>query len=241
MNNKKQSALVLALKTRFPDEHVKQAAGEVVLTVLPDSLLEVMPALRNETGFCFEQLIDLCIVDYLHYRQSEWTANASTALGFSRAVDAVGGDRITFGDEVKATTQLGHPRFAVIYHLLSYTNNQRLSVKAFVQDDNVPIVPSVQHIWASADWNEREAFDLYGILFEGHPDLRRILTDYGFIGHPFRKDFPLTGNVEMRYDPELKRVVYEPVTSIEPRVTVAKVIRDDYPAPGIKKENEDGA
>ena len=119
-----------------------------------------------------------------------------------------------------------YPRFAAVYHLLSITNNQRLRIRVFAENDNMPVIPSVISVWASADWYEREAFDLFGILFAGHPDLRRILTDYGFVGHPFRKDFPLIGHVEMKYDAEQKRVIYQPVT-IEPRVLVPRVIRDD--------------
>lgn len=235
----KQLALFQALKNRFPEESVEQACGEIVLTVVADDLLDLMLALRDESEFRFQQLVDLCVVDYLQYAQDEWKTTEATGGGFSRATDAQQSGRMRFGDEVPVS-ELDCPRFAVVYHLLSYANNHRLRVKAFVEDDNTPIIPSVQHIWASADWNEREAFDLFGVLFEGHPDLRRLLTDYGFIGHPFRKDFPLIGNVEMRYDPELKRVVYEPV-SIDPRVLVPKVIRDDYPVPGAEVGVDDDA
>jgi len=238
--NKKSSALNQLLLERFPDNRVTVAHGELTMQVAVDQLLDTLKTLRDEAAFRFEQLIDLCVVDYLHYRQAEWSTHVSTATGFSRAVDAAGSGRMKFGDDAKAV-ELDHPRFAVVYHLLSYSNNHRLRIKTYAEDDHVPVIPSAVELWASADWNEREAFDLFGVLFEGHPDLRRILTDYGFIGHPFRKDFPLTGNVEMRYDPELKRVVYEPVSSIEPRVTVAKVIRDDYPAPVKQEEKTDDA
>ena len=237
--SKRQSALFKALIHRFPDESVEKAGGEIVLTVTADSVLDIMLALRDESEFHFQQLVDLCVVDYLQYAQDEWKTAEATGSGFSRATNASHSGRMRFGDELPVS-ELDQARFAVVYHLLSYANNHRLRVKVFLDDDDSPIVPSVQHIWASANWNEREAFDLFGVLFEGHPDLRRLLTDYGFIGHPFRKDFPLIGNVEMRYDPELKRVVYEPV-SIDPRVLVPKVIRDDYPVPGMDSGTEDDA
>ncbi len=169
---------------------VKEAKGELTLELRRADLLPVCCRLRDDPQFAFEQLVDLCGVDYLEYREGAWKG----------------------------------PRFAVVYHLLSVSRNQRLRLRVFL-DNEMPIVDSVVNAWASANWYEREAFDLFGIIFEGHPDLRRILTDYGFIGHPFRKDFPLIGNVEMRYDPEKQRVVYQPVT-IEPRVLVPRVIRD---------------
>ena len=134
--------------------------------------------------------------------------------------------RLQFGDKLDSVAVEGR-RFAVVYHLLSYRHNWRIRLRVFASDDDFPVLPSVVNIWRVADWYEREAFDLFGILFTDHPDLRRILTDYGFVGHPFRKDFPLVGHVEMRYDPEKERVVYEPV-SIEPRVLVPKVKRDDH-------------
>jgi len=143
------------------------------------------------------------------------------ALGFEQLIDLAGVDYQTYGDGA-----YDGPRFAAVLHLLSVSNNWRLRVRVFAPDDEMPIVPSVVDIWNSANWYEREAFDLYGIVFEGHPDLRRILTDYGFIGHPFRKDFPVTGYVEMRYDPQEQRVVYQPVT-IEPREITPRVIRED--------------
>jgi NADH-quinone oxidoreductase subunit C len=191
------------------------------------SLVDCCKTLRDEEPFRFEVLVDVCGVDYLHYGRDEWDTRDATATGFSRGVVRGTGD--TEGPPEAAAGEASYvpkARFAAVYHLLSLTHNHRLRLTAFCPDDARPILPSVQPIWASADWYEREAFDLFGILFRGHPDLRRLLTDYGFIGHPFRKDFPLIGNLEMRYDPEKGRVVYEPV-SIEPRTLVPKVIRDD--------------
>lgn len=201
------------------------ANGEVTLLVPSEHYLTTCIALRDEAPFRFEQLIDLCGVDYLSYGESEWATDESTTTGFSRGVEASSTGRLSFGDDMK-TAPRDTPRFAVVLHLLSYKYNHRLRVRCFASDDNMPVLPSVVEIWNCANWYEREAFDLYGILFDGHPDLRRLLTDYGFVGHPFRKDFPLVGQVEMRYDPEKKRVVYQPV-SIEPRVLVPRVIRDD--------------
>jgi len=172
--------------------------GELTVELPREHLLSVCSALRDEDAFHFEQLIDVCGVDYLEYGNGIWSG----------------------------------PRFAVVYHLLSIKNNHRIRLRTFA-DNDMPMVDSVITIWNSANWFEREAFDLFGIVFNGHPDLRRILTDYGFIGHPFRKDFPISGNVEMRYDPEQKRVIYQPVT-IEPRMLVQRVIRHDhrYEEPG---------
>jgi NADH-quinone oxidoreductase subunit C len=201
---------------------------EVTIEIPPDQAVAIFTALHDEPDFAFKQLMDVCGVDYSTYGAVEWATNESTDQGFSRGVVA----RAT-GHGAAAIESIAEPtlidqrhRFAAVYQLLSVLLNQRLRVRIFASDDELPIVPSVIAIWASANWYEREAFDLYGILFEGHPDLRRILTDYGFVGHPFRKDFPLMGNVEMRYDPERGRVVYEPV-SIEPRVLVPRVIRKD--------------
>ena len=188
---------------------------QVVFEVAADKLLEVCRALRDEEPFRFEQLIDLAGVDYLGYGEDEWFTQGATAAGFSRGVK-----RQPWRAESPPMR-----RFAVVYQLLSVSHNQRLRLRAYCAGDP-PMQESLADIWASANWFEREAFDLFGILFNGHPDLRRILTDYGFIGHPFRKDFPLSGNVEVRYDPDKKRVVYEPV-SIEPRVLVPRVIRHD--------------
>lgn len=187
---------------------------ELTLDVRSDDLLAVCLVLRDHASLRFEQLIDLCGVDYAAYGKAEWeTAEASTT-GFGRGVDR------------DPDLEVDDPRrFAVVYHLLSLVHNRRLRLRVFA-GDAAPMVDSVIPVWSSANWFEREAFDLYGILFRGHPDLRRILTDYGFVGYPFRKDFPLSGQVEMRYDPEQRRVIYEPI-SIAPRVLVPKVIRED--------------
>ena len=168
------------------------ALGEVTVVVGAADYLEAMSVLRDHADLRFEELIDLCGVDYSTYGDGVWDG----------------------------------PRFAVVSHLLSISHNWRLRVRVFAPDDELPVVASLTDVWSSANWYEREAFDFFGILFEGHNDLRRILTDYGFIGHPFRKDFPVSGYVEMRYDPEQKRVVYQPVT-IEPREIVPRVIREE--------------
>ena len=199
--------------------------GEVTLEVPTTELLEVMRMLRDDWGF--EQLIDVCGVDYSQYGLTEWDTTEASGQGFSRGVNVGTAGRLgAVQDELSVLHPAAARRFAAVYHLLAVRHNRRLRVRAYAPDDELPVIPSVIAVWNSADWYEREAFDLFGILFEGHPDLRRILTDYGFVGHPFRKDFPLSGNVEVRYDPEKQRVVYQPV-SIEPRVLVPKVIRDD--------------
>lgn len=200
------------------------ASGEVTIEVAAQNLLNVCLQLRDHDEFGFDTLIDICGVDYSAYGQVEWSTEQSSS-GFSRGVEVASHGYMRFGDEV-APVKSGRPRFAAVYHLLSVKNNQRMRVRAYTEDEAMPRVPSVMDVWASANWYEREAFDLFGIHFEGHPDLRRILTDYGFVGHPFRKDFPLSGHVEMRYDLEQKRVIYQPV-SIEPRVLVPRVIRED--------------
>jgi NADH-quinone oxidoreductase subunit C len=169
-----------------------EALGELTLVVRSEDYLEVAKTLRDEPSLGFDQLMDLCGVDYSEYDNSTWEG----------------------------------PRFAAVSHLLSVKHNWRLRLRVFAPVDHFPLVASVTPIWNSANWFEREAFDLYGILFDGHDDLRRILTDYGFIGHPFRKDFPISGNVEMRYDPEQKRVIYQPVT-IDPREVTTRVIREE--------------
>ena len=199
--------------------------GEVTIEVLPADALAVFEKLRDDAAFKFEQLIDVCGVDYSEYGSVEWATESTSSTGFSRGVEPATGARLRFGDDIEATDS-GRPRFAAVYHLLSVTHNHRLRVRVYCENETVPVVPSVLDLWSAANWFEREAFDLYGIIFEGHPDLRRILTDYGFVGHPFRKDFPLIGHVEMKYDEEQKRVIYQPV-SIEPRVLVPRVIRDD--------------
>jgi NADH-quinone oxidoreductase subunit C len=191
------------------------AYQELTLEVLPEHLLSVCRVLRDEPDFHFDLLVDVCGVDYLHYGLSEWETQSATATGFSRGV--MQGIR----DEAAKSN-----RFAVVYHLLSLTHNHRLRLRVMLPDEKALMVDSVISIWPAANWFEREAFDLFGIVFRGHPDLRRILTDYGFVGHPFRKDFPLIGRVEVRYDAKLKRVIYEQV-SIEPRVLEPKVIRHD--------------
>lgn len=184
----------------------------VTITVSPNQLLSVCQSLRDD--FHFEQLMDVCGVDYADYGVSHWRTQEATHQGFSRGADDQGTRKMIWDK----------PRFASVYHLLSLSKNNRLRIKVFLEEE--PVVPSVIDIWKSADWFERESYDLFGIVYEGHPDLRRLLTDYGFKGHPFRKDFPLMGEVEMRYDAKLQRCVYEPV-SIESRTLVPKVIRED--------------
>ena len=198
-------------------------AGQVTIVVPSASLLDVCGSLRDEDDFKFEQLMDLCAVDYLEYGQVDWqTSESATGSGFSRGVQRQ--SKLEDGAP-ESESESESERYAVVYHLLSLTHNHRLRVRAFAEGDP-PRLPSIITVWNSADWYEREAFDLFGVLFEGHPDLRRLLTDYGFIGHPFRKNFPLSGEVEVRFDPEKSRVVYEPVT-IEPRTLVPRVIRRD--------------
>jgi NADH-quinone oxidoreductase subunit C len=195
-------------------------AGELTYEADSDQLLATAALLRDSAGLKFEMCMDVCGVDYLEHGRAEWKTQDATSSGFSRGVA-----RGTMDGPMNGPAAAGR-RFAVVYHLLSVSLNQRLRLRVFCPDDAEPMLDSVTGIWAGTDWFERETFDLFGILFKGHPDLRRLLTDYGFIGHPFRKDFPLSGNVEVRYDPEKGRVVYQPV-SIEPRVLVPKVIRHD--------------
>lgn len=199
---------------------------EVTIDIAPDDVLEVCVGLHDQANFSYEQLIDLCGVDYSQLGQTEWQTDDSSTTGFSRGVEATTMGRLIFGDEMECEDS-DKLRFASVLHLMSYANNCRLRVRVFAENNDFPVIPSVTSIWSSADWYERESFDLYGIMYSDHPDLRRILTDYGFVGHPFRKDFPLVGHVEMRYDPEQKRVVYEPVT-IDPRVLVPRVKREDH-------------
>jgi NADH-quinone oxidoreductase subunit C len=214
------------LKARFGDRalSVVEAHGEVTLEVAASEWIDVIRSLRDEADFGFEQLIDVCGVDYLSYGDDEWDTSGVSSEGFSRGVEGLGAGR--FNWENRPRGKGPEKRFAVVAHLLSVANNRRVRLRSFALDHTLPIVPSLTGLFPVANWFEREAFDLFGIIFEGHPDLRRILTDYGFVGHPFRKDFPLIGNVEVRYDAEKKRVVYEPV-SIEPRVTVPRVVRED--------------
>ncbi|CAM3095802.1 NADH-quinone oxidoreductase subunit C [Cupriavidus taiwanensis] len=185
-----KAALEKALGKRV--QNLVEATGELTLIVKADDYLDVAQILRDDPSLRFEQLIDLCGVDYLEYADGAWDG----------------------------------PRFAAVSQLLSVTHNWRLRLRAFASDDDFPVLPSLINVWNSVNWFEREAFDFYGIVFDGHPDLRRILTDYGFVGHPFRKDFPVSGFVEMRYDPDQKRVIYQPVT-IEPRELTPRVIRED--------------
>ncbi len=199
---------------------------ELTLVIRAADLLQIMARLRDDDCLRFEQLIDLCGMDYSAYGDGAREGNrfssdvthetglVSTEVG--QAGIAPNG----------ASSQTRKARFAAVYHLLSITNNVRLRVRVFAEDDSFPILESVADIWPCANWFEREAFDLFGIIFTGHPDLRRLLTDYGFAGNPFRKDFPLSGHVEMRYDPELKRVVYQPVT-VEPREVTPRIIREE--------------
>jgi NADH-quinone oxidoreductase subunit C len=216
------------LRTHFGDriDHVKVGFGEVSLQVAPANLREVCTELRDNDKFAYQQLIDLCGVDYSQFGQGEWQTDKCSSTGFSRGVDGATMGRLMFGDELESDDAAA-PRYASVMQLISYRNNRRLRVKVFAESNDLPVIPSVVGIWASANWYERESFDLYGILYSEHPDLRRILTDYGFVGHPFRKDFPLVGHVEMRYDPQQKRVIYEPV-SIDPRVLVPRVTREDH-------------
>ena len=193
----------------------KLETGQLTIEVATAHVTEVCLVLRDDEALAFNQLSDLCAVDYLSYGKADWETRDTTRTGFSRGVS----------QGVYIDTQDVEDRFAVVYHLLSLKHNRRLRVRSFVSGQPARIA-SVTPVWAGADWFEREAFDLFGILFDGHPDLRRILTDYGFRGHPFRKDFPLEGNVEVRYDPEQGRVVYQPVT-IKNRVLVPKTIRHD--------------
>jgi NADH-quinone oxidoreductase subunit C len=190
----KLDQLSVQLKQALGDSLVKLSTNfdEVTIECKAKDFIAVCAKLRDEKALKFEQLIDLCGVDYSEYEDSLWEG----------------------------------ARFAVVLHLLSISNNQRVRVRVFAQDDDFPVLPTLIDIWPAVNWFEREAFDLFGIMFENHPDLRRILTDYGFVGHPFRKDFPMIGNVEMRYDPEQQRVIYQPV-SIEMRNNVPRVIRDE--------------
>ncbi len=195
--------LTAALQSALGDRlaGVTAALGEVTVEVGGGDLRAAALALRDAPGLRFEQLIDLCGVDYRDYGDGAWQGR----------------------------------RFAVVYHLLSVANNQRVRMRVFCADDDFPVVDSVIDVWPAANWFEREAFDLFGIVFTGHPDLRRILTDYGFVGHPFRKDFPISGNVEMRYDPDQQRVIYQPVT-IEPREIVPRIVRVENYADVEKKQ-----
>lgn len=228
----RHETLIDNLNRRFADQGCKAtlALGEVTLVVSTEQLIEVATQLRDDEAFLFDTLIDLCGIDYAGYGESEWVTDDASFTGFNRGVERA---------PIVADNTSGHDRFAVVYHLLSVAQNQRLRLRVFV-DTEQPIVDSVMDVWHVADWFEREAFDLYGILFSGHYDLRRILTDYGFVGHPFRKDFPLEGHVQMRYDPELARVIYEPV-DLESRVLVPRVIRQDDAQQPAQSEQQDNS
>ncbi|MEO8801847.1 MAG: NADH-quinone oxidoreductase subunit C [Rudaea sp.] len=219
--------LVARIGARLGDKIAAVAAwrDETRVDVLPENWLAVAKELRDADEFHFEQLMDVSGVDYLSYGQVEWDTADATSTGFSRGVEGDGAGRFDWAQRPHVGS--GHKRFGVVAQLLSIKHNRRVCIRCHAQDDALPVVASLTGLWSSADWFEREAFDLFGIVFEGHPDLRRILTDYGFVGHPFRKDFPLIGNVEVRYDETLGRVIYEPVTSVQPRVLVPRTIRDD--------------
>jgi len=215
------SSILQWVQDKFPqallDRH--EHRGQLTLVIAREQLLDLCRQLRDHPSMRFEELIDICGVDYSQYGYSEGGRPIQTFSGQQALSEYV-------PDPARETARRWDgPRFAVVYHLLSLTHNTRLRLRVFPEEDSL-LVPSVVEVWPCANWFEREAFDLFGIVFEGHPDLRRILTDYGFIGHPFRKDFPLVGHVEMRYDPEKARVVYQPVTT-EPRTLVPKVIRQE--------------
>jgi NADH-quinone oxidoreductase subunit C len=217
--SRKSETLAARLRELFGEdlEQVVGPGGELGITLPAEQLVESAMALRDAPGLEFAMLVDLAGVDYLTYGMDEWKTRQATASGFSRGVRR--GSPPVSPD----TPQ----RFAIVCHLLSLSLNQRLRLRCYAPPGDPPRLPTLTEVWPAANWFEREAFDLFGILFDGHPDLRRILTDYGFIGHPFRKDFPLSGQVEVRYDPAQQRVVYEPV-EIEPRTLVPRVIRDDH-------------
>ena len=236
------------LRARFPgcEVFVAEPRGEITLQVPAGGWRDVARTLRDDFGF--EQLVDVSGIDYLGYGSGEWDTDVSSQ-GFSRGVEGRGPGRFKWGEAFTEQTpqpigmerveSVAGKRFAAVAHLLSVSRNRRLRLREFCADDSLPTVDSLTPIWAGADWCEREAFDLFGIVFRGHPDLRRILTDYGFVGHPFRKDFPLIGNVEVRYDAERERVIYEPVTSVEPRVGVPRVVRDDSRMDTASGESKD--
>jgi len=226
--------LAAQIDERFGERMTRIASicGELTYEIDKHDLVEIATTLRNDGDFGFEMLVDVCGVDYLSYGSDEWTTSSATGTGFSRGVER----EPVILDEAD---EFEPKRFAVVYHLLSVQHNFRLRLRTFTGTNNPPIVNSVVDIWNGANWFEREVFDLFGILFDGHPDLRRILTDYGFIGHPFRKDFPLTGNVEVSYDADKGRVAYKPV-SIEPRTLVPRVIRDDNRYSADLKDVTDG-
>jgi len=237
MSDPHPGSLVEQLAARFGDTlSLTAVRNETVAELAAADLIAVATALRDEPAFRFGELIDLCGIDYLSYGQTEWDTDTAGGDGFSRGVEGQAMGRFNWDERPRAASE--PRRFAAVIQLLSIEHNRRLRLRVFCDDDTLPMVPSLTPVWAGVNWYEREAFDLYGIIFDGHPDLRRILTDYGFVGHPFRKDFPLIGNVEVRYDPELKRVIYEPV-SIEPRVLVPRTIRNDADLLQAKAEAAD--
>ncbi len=233
----RNAGLIESLREHFGAKlrRVVEHVGEVTAEVAVVDWLEVCRTLRDHEDFKFQQMIDLCGVDYLGYRDEEW--DVTHGGSFSRAVEGAAAGRFDWKNRPLDSVE---ERFAVVVQLLSITHNQRLRVRCVISDESVPVVPSLIDVWSCANWYEREAFDLFGVLFEGHPDLRRILTDYGFVGHPMRKDFPLIGTVEVRYDEDKGRVIYEPV-SIEPRVLVPRVRRDQGQAADTQaQEQSDG-
>lgn len=220
-------ALVDNLREQFEAKgcEITLALGEITMVVPREQLIEITTQLHDDEPFQFTQMIDICGMDYAEYGVTQWVTKDASATGFGRGVDESSSD----------VDDSGSDRFAVVYHLLSVSLNHRLRLRTFVETEH-PIVDSVIGVWNAADWFEREAFDMYGILFKGHPDLRRILTDYGFVGHPLRKDFPLSGHVEMRYDPKQQRVIYQPVT-IPARTQMPRVIREDHRPLAEEPEN----
>lgn len=224
LNPELQHALVATLGGMI--QSLTVAHDEITIEVSATDWLRAASLLAKSEATRFDQCSDLCGVDFLEYGQPEWAGEESVShTGYSRGVAPASNGRLKFGDELPAGSN-SRPRFAVVAHLLSYAHNWRVRVRVPCVDESLPEVPSVASIWPGVNWFEREAFDLFGIVFSDHPDLRRILTDYGFVGHPMRKDFPLIGHVEVRFDPEKNRVIYEPV-SIEPRVLVPRVQRHD--------------
>ena len=207
MSDTPATSLAERLAARFGDTlTVSTQRNEITAELAAADLIAVATALRDEPGFRFSELIDLCGVDYLGYGQTEWDTTDISWTGFSRGVEGQAMGRFDWAQRPRGDNE--PRRFASVVHLLSIEHNRRLRLRVFCADHSMPVVPSLTSVWPGVNWFEREAFDLYGILYDGHPDLRRILTDYGFVGHPFRKDFPLIGNVEVRYDAEQKRVIY---------------------------------
>lgn len=225
-DNTPTDPLVRTLAARLGDRLVSihGEGDEVTIEVLAAHWHEVAQILRDDDALRFEVPVDLCGLDFLGWGLTEWDTDDASFEGFSRGVEGDGPGRFSW-ERRPVPTNIPN-RFAVVLHLLSISLNQRVRVRAYCEDNELPAIRSLVDVWPGLNWFEREAFDLFGILFDGHPDLRRLLTDYGFVGHAFRKDFPLIGNVEMRYDDETRRIVYEPV-SIEPRVLVPRVIRHD--------------